>query len=167
MILRYHKLCDILTEPTALLGPDQCAASCRGEKLYTRATNGAPPSPSPFQIPSSRSLKPYLSLPSAIRALIAQSFSGSIRFISLILPQMVAIVDTATPRERLARSLNSATVAPDIPSKLDHLGQVKDDLLQDDPVLLAEFLPQLLQRLSDSSGPVRKFIIKYDSLYRL
>ncbi|KAK4748216.1 hypothetical protein SAY87_014802 [Trapa incisa] len=73
---------------------------------------------------------------------------------------MVAIVDKFTPRERLARSLNSATVAIDIPSMLHHLGHVKDDLLQDDPVLIAEFLPQLLQRLSDSSSPVRKFIVK-------
>ncbi|KAK4742576.1 hypothetical protein SAY87_000577 [Trapa incisa] len=73
---------------------------------------------------------------------------------------MVAIVDTFTSRESLARSLNLATVAIDIPSMLHHLGQVKDYLLQDDPVLLAEFLPQLLQRLSDSSSPVRKFIIK-------
>ncbi|OWM81734.1 uncharacterized protein LOC116195754 [Punica granatum] len=73
---------------------------------------------------------------------------------------MVAMVRSATPRERLARPLSSAKVASDIPSKLDHLRQVKDDLLQDDPVLLAEFLPQLLDLLSDRFSPVRKFIIK-------
>ncbi|XP_048127124.1 symplekin isoform X3 [Rhodamnia argentea] len=71
---------------------------------------------------------------------------------------MVAIVAAATPRERLAGLVGSAKGSPDIPSKLGRLRDLKEDLLQDDPVLLAEFLPQLLDLLSDRFSPVRKFI---------
>lgn len=65
---------------------------------------------------------------------------------------------SATPRERLAGLVGSAKASPDIPSKLGRLRDLKEDLLQDDPVLLAEFLPQLLDLLSDRFSPVRKFI---------
>ncbi|XP_056172309.1 uncharacterized protein LOC115672207 isoform X2 [Syzygium oleosum] len=71
---------------------------------------------------------------------------------------MVAIVASATPRERLAGLVGSAKSSPDVPSKLGRLRDLKEDLLQDDPVLLAEFLPQLLDLLSDRCSPVRKFI---------
>ncbi|KAF8038513.1 hypothetical protein BT93_B1152 [Corymbia citriodora subsp. variegata] len=71
---------------------------------------------------------------------------------------MVAIVASGTPRERLAGLVGSAKASADIPSKLGRLRDLKEDLLQDDPVLLAEFLPQLLDLLSDRFSPVRKFI---------
>lgn len=71
---------------------------------------------------------------------------------------MVAIVASATPRERLAGLVGSAKSSPDVPSKLGRLRDLKEDLLQDDPVLLAEFLPQLLDLLSDRCSPVRKFV---------
>lgn len=73
---------------------------------------------------------------------------------------MVGVASTATPRERLAALIDYAKISPDIQSKLDHLRQLKEDLLQDDPVLLAEFLPLLLDLLSDPFSPVRRFIAR-------
>uniref|UniRef100_A0A2N9I6K7 Symplekin n=1 Tax=Fagus sylvatica TaxID=28930 RepID=A0A2N9I6K7_FAGSY len=62
------------------------------------------------------------------------------------------------PRENLASLINSANSASDIPSKLEPLLQLKQDLLQQDPALLSEFLPLLLHLHSDRFGPVRKFV---------
>lgn len=62
------------------------------------------------------------------------------------------------PRENLASLINSAKSASDIPSKLEPLLQLKQDLLQQDPALLSEFLPLLLHLHSDRFGPVRKFV---------
>ncbi|KAK9290954.1 hypothetical protein L1049_009134 [Liquidambar formosana] len=64
----------------------------------------------------------------------------------------------SSPREKVASLLNSAKLAMDIPSKLEPLRQLKEDLWLDDPVLLAEFLPLLLDLQSDRFSPVRKFI---------
>ncbi|KAI4331577.1 hypothetical protein MLD38_029754 [Melastoma candidum] len=73
---------------------------------------------------------------------------------------MVGVASIATPRERLAALIDSAKISLDIQSKLDHLRHLKEDLLQDDPVLLAEFLPLLLDLLSDHFSPVRRFIVR-------
>jgi symplekin len=68
------------------------------------------------------------------------------------------------PRENLASLINSAKSASDIPSKLEPLLQLKQDLLQQDPALLSEFLPLLLHLHSDRFGPVRKFVTEYAPL---
>ncbi|KAI4353360.1 hypothetical protein L6164_002318 [Bauhinia variegata] len=70
---------------------------------------------------------------------------------------MVGIMATNS-REKLAGLINSAKLAPDIPSKLDYLRQLKLELPQEDPVLLTEFLPSLFELQSDRFSPVRKFI---------
>ncbi|KAL7169640.1 hypothetical protein ACSBR2_034642 [Camellia fascicularis] len=72
---------------------------------------------------------------------------------------MVGIMAT-TSRENVARLMNSAKFAIDIPSKLEQLRQLKDDLSQADSVLLSEFLPSLLDLHSDQFSPVRKSVTK-------
>ncbi|KAI7997805.1 Symplekin [Camellia lanceoleosa] len=72
---------------------------------------------------------------------------------------MVGIMAT-TSRENVARLMNSAKFAIDIPSKLEQLRQLKNDLSQADSVLLSEFLPSLLDLHSDQFSPVRKFVTK-------
>ncbi|KAA8517806.1 hypothetical protein F0562_015280 [Nyssa sinensis] len=64
------------------------------------------------------------------------------------------------PMEKVAGLINSAKFAMDIPSKLEHLRHLKDELFQADPVLLSEFLRPLLDLLADGFSPVRKFIIE-------
>ncbi|KAJ7961230.1 symplekin [Quillaja saponaria] len=64
----------------------------------------------------------------------------------------------ANSRERLASVINSAQLATEIPSKLDCVRQLKQSLPQEDPVLLAEFLPYLFELQSDRFSPVRKFV---------
>ncbi|XP_043695297.1 symplekin isoform X2 [Telopea speciosissima] len=61
-------------------------------------------------------------------------------------------------REKAASLLHSAKFAMDIPSKLEHLHQLKEFLLQRDPSLLPEFVPQLLEFQNDRFSPVRKFL---------
>ncbi|XP_052176977.1 uncharacterized protein LOC127791181 isoform X2 [Diospyros lotus] len=71
---------------------------------------------------------------------------------------MVGIM-AATSREKLAALLNSAKFATDVPSRLEKLSQLNPQLCQaGDPVLIAEFLPPLLDLHSDRSSPVRKLI---------
>lgn len=62
---------------------------------------------------------------------------------------------------RHANLLDSAKLATDIPSKLDYLRQLKQDLVHEDPALLSEFLPRLFELQSDSFSPVRKFAAEY------
>lgn len=64
-------------------------------------------------------------------------------------------------RERVASLINSAKSASDIPTKLESLRQLKQDFLQDDPALLAEFLSPLLDLQSDRFSPVRKLVAEY------
>uniref|UniRef100_A0A5B7B7R4 Symplekin n=1 Tax=Davidia involucrata TaxID=16924 RepID=A0A5B7B7R4_DAVIN len=66
----------------------------------------------------------------------------------------------AISREKVAGLINSVKFAIDIPSKLEHLRQLKDELSQADPVLISEFLPLLIDLHADSFSPVRKFIIE-------
>ncbi|XP_024187491.1 uncharacterized protein LOC112192134 [Rosa chinensis] len=67
------------------------------------------------------------------------------------------MMTTANSNERLARLLDSAVVAADIPSKLDRLTQLKRDLLRRDPAFISELLPRLFELQSDRFSPVRKF----------
>lgn len=57
-----------------------------------------------------------------------------------------------------ASLINSAKLALDVPSKLEHLRQLKEDLLHEGPVLLSQFLPRILDLHTDRLSPVRKFI---------
>lgn len=61
-------------------------------------------------------------------------------------------------RARLAGLINSTKIAADIPSKLARLRQLKNDLLPEDPVLLSELLPRILELQSDRFSPIRKFV---------
>ncbi|KAL5550451.1 hypothetical protein UlMin_000627 [Ulmus minor] len=70
---------------------------------------------------------------------------------------MVGMMMTMKSKEKLAGLVDSAKFAADIRSKLDHLRQLKDDLVQDDPALLSELLPRLFELQSDRFSPVRKF----------
>ncbi|XAR50837.1 hypothetical protein NMG60_11005286 [Bertholletia excelsa] len=73
---------------------------------------------------------------------------------------MVGIM-AANSRERVASLLNSVRFASDVPSKLEQLRQLKDELSpSDDLVLPSEFLPSILELLSDRFSPVRKFVTK-------
>lgn len=66
-------------------------------------------------------------------------------------------------RERLAGLINSTKIASDIPSKLARLRQLKHDLLPEDPLLLSELLPRILELQSDRFSPIRKFVTEYAS----
>lgn len=66
-------------------------------------------------------------------------------------------------RKKVASLLDSVKLATDTPSKLDCLRQLKHDLVQEDPALLSEFLPRLLELQSDRFSPVRKFAAEYAS----
>lgn len=61
-------------------------------------------------------------------------------------------------RERLAGLINSTKIAADLPSKLARLRQLKNVLLPEDPVLLSELLPRILELQSDRFSPIRKFV---------
>lgn len=67
----------------------------------------------------------------------------------------------ANRTKRHAHLLESAKLAADIPSKLDYLIQLKEDLVHEDPALLSEFLPRLYELQSDRFSPVRKFAAEY------
>lgn len=64
-------------------------------------------------------------------------------------------------REKLAGLINSAESASDIPSKLESLRQLKQNLLHEGPSLLSEFLSPLLDLQSDRFSPVRKLVAEY------
>jgi symplekin len=71
---------------------------------------------------------------------------------------MVAVMMATNTREKLASLINSVNSASDIPSKLEPLRQLKQDLLQQDHALLSEFLPLLFDLKSDRFSPVRKHV---------
>lgn len=70
-------------------------------------------------------------------------------------------------RERLAGLINSTKIAADLPSKLARLRQLKNVLLPEDPVLLSELLPRILELQSDRFSPIRKFVTEYSSFLSL
>lgn len=57
--------------------------------------------------------------------------------------------------------INSAKLALDVPTKLAHLRQLKEDLIHEDPVSLSQVLPRILDLHTDRLSPVRKFIAQY------
>lgn len=67
----------------------------------------------------------------------------------------------ANSRERLSSLVDSAKLASNIPSKLDYLRHLKQDLLQEDLALLSELLPRIFDLLSDRFSPIRKFATEY------
>ncbi|XP_059462379.1 uncharacterized protein LOC132191403 isoform X1 [Corylus avellana] len=71
---------------------------------------------------------------------------------------MVAVMMATNTREKLASLINSVESASDIPSKLEPLRQLKQDLPQQDHVLLSEFLPLFFELKSDRFSPVRKHV---------
>lgn len=74
----------------------------------------------------------------------------------------MAPIMSAKLREKVAGLLDSAKSSRNLNSKLQSLQNLKlifsDDV---DTDLLSEFLPALLDLHSDSSSPVRKFVIEY------
>ncbi|XP_059667995.1 uncharacterized protein LOC132313299 isoform X2 [Cornus florida] len=70
---------------------------------------------------------------------------------------MVGSMD-AISRERVASLINSVKFSMDIPSKLQPLRQLKDELLESDYAFLSEFLSPLLHLHTDRFSPVRKFV---------
>lgn len=69
-------------------------------------------------------------------------------------------------RERIASLLNAAKFASDVPSKLHSLRRLKDELSGAGGPLLKEFLPTLIDLVSDRFSPVRKLTIQYVSITR-
>ncbi|KAL3327936.1 hypothetical protein AABB24_035555 [Solanum stoloniferum] len=63
-------------------------------------------------------------------------------------------------RERIASLLNAAKFASDVPSKLHSLRRLKDELSGAGGPLLKEFLPTLIDLVSDRFSPVRKLTIQ-------
>ncbi|XP_058110235.1 uncharacterized protein LOC131253301 isoform X3 [Magnolia sinica] len=62
-------------------------------------------------------------------------------------------------RERAADLLNSSKLASDIPSKIQHLSLLKDLLLErEEPSLLAEIVPRLVDLQAHPLSPIRKFL---------
>lgn len=61
-------------------------------------------------------------------------------------------------RERVARLISSVKYGMDAPSKLEYLQQLKEELSTADYALLSEFLPGIIDLLTDRFSPVRKFI---------
>ena len=80
---------------------------------------------------------------------------------------MVAVMAAVDSKERLSRLINSTKIAADIPSKLARLRQLKNDLPPEDPVLLTELLPRILELQSDRFSPIRKFVTEYASFLSL
>lgn len=63
-------------------------------------------------------------------------------------------------RERITSLLNAAKFASDVPSKLHSLRRLKDELSGAGGPLLKEFLPTLIDLVSDRFSPVRKLTIQ-------
>ena len=73
---------------------------------------------------------------------------------------MVGIM-AANTREKVASLVNLAKFAMDIPSKLELLRPLKEELSLADSVLLADLLPLVIDLHTDRFSPVRKFITEY------
>ncbi|XP_027065650.2 uncharacterized protein [Coffea arabica] len=69
---------------------------------------------------------------------------------------MVGIMATVS-RDKISSLINSVKFDANIPSKLEHLRSLSDELSNADSVLLSKFLSPLLDLLSDRFSPVRKF----------
>lgn len=75
---------------------------------------------------------------------------------------IIASIMAAKLREKVAGHLDSAKSSRDLNSKLQSLQHLKNIFSDDvDTDFLSEFLPSLLEFHSDSSSPVRKFVIEY------
>lgn len=72
---------------------------------------------------------------------------------------MVAMV-AAVSREKIASRIKSVKygVAADLPSRLDQLRRLRDELLAADSLVVLEVVSPILDLLSDRLSPVRKFI---------
>lgn len=64
----------------------------------------------------------------------------------------------ATSREKVARLVNSAKFAVEIPSKLECLRLLKEELFNADSVLLSDFIPSILDLHTDRCSPARKLV---------
>lgn len=65
----------------------------------------------------------------------------------------------AISREKFAGLIDSAKFSTDVPSKLDNLRKLKEKFSRaEDPHLVTEFLPQLLDLHTDRCSPVRRFV---------
>lgn len=61
--------------------------------------------------------------------------------------------------EKYASLVYSVKAAMNLPSKLEFLRRLKQDLVdEEDTVLVSEILPRLFDLQSDSFAPVRKFV---------
>lgn len=73
----------------------------------------------------------------------------------------------AISRQKFAGLLDSAKLAGDLSSKLQHLQQLKDELPDADYDLLSEFIAPILQFHTDSASPIRKLITEYVQILNL
>ncbi|KAM7467970.1 hypothetical protein LguiB_015532 [Lonicera macranthoides] len=64
----------------------------------------------------------------------------------------------ATSREKVARLVNSAKFAVEIPSKLECLRLLKEELFNADSVLLSDFIPSIIDLHTDRCSPARKLV---------
>lgn len=69
---------------------------------------------------------------------------------------MVGMMATVSS-DKISSLINSVKFDANIPSKLEHLRSLRDELSNADSVLLSKFLSPLLDLLSDRFSPVRKF----------
>lgn len=70
----------------------------------------------------------------------------------------------SSSRETFARLVFSTKAALDIPLKLDCLSRLKQDLIEEENVIvISEILPRIFDLQSDSFAPVRKFVTEYAS----
>ncbi|CAI9301502.1 unnamed protein product [Lactuca saligna] len=71
---------------------------------------------------------------------------------------MVGMMQTIS-REKFANLIDSAKFSTDVPSKLETLRRLKDKFSgAEDPHLVMEFLPQLLDLHTDRCSPVRRYV---------
>ncbi|CAA2998893.1 symplekin isoform X1 [Olea europaea subsp. europaea] len=61
-------------------------------------------------------------------------------------------------REKIAGLINSVQYAADVPSKLDHLRTLRDEILGVESRFLVDFISPILDLMSDHSSPVRQLI---------
>lgn len=73
-------------------------------------------------------------------------------------------VTNSNSGEKLATLVNSARATLDMPSKLEYLRRLKEDLVDEqNAVLVSEILPRVLDLHADSFAPVRKLVTEYVS----
>lgn len=65
-------------------------------------------------------------------------------------------------REKYASLVYSVKAAINLPSKLEYLRRLKQDLLdEENALLISEIIPRFSDLFSDSFSPVRKFATEY------